>query len=104
MTEIATIDLILYAAALVLGLATNLLLALQSASKSAGGPVNPIKWIRKRPYRTAIGFVGGLAGFVVLLSAGQMTAVLAFVTGYCGQDVPDKLAGGNGNLFGAKVS
>lgn len=92
-------EIALDALALVLGLLTNLLGALKSASKSAGGPVHPLRWLRKRPYRTACGLVGGLTGFVVLLSTGQLTAVSAFACGYMGNDVPDKIAGAADNRF-----
>ncbi len=92
-------DIALNAMALTLGLLTNLLGALQSASNSAGGPVHPVKWAQKRPYRIACGLVGGATGFVVLLSTGQLTAVSAFACGYMGNDVPDKIAGAASNRF-----
>lgn len=92
-------DIALDGLAFVLGLLTNLLGALKAASNSAGGPVHPLLWLRKRPYRTACGLVGGLTGFVVLLSTGQLTAVSAFACGYMGNDVPDKLAGAADNPF-----
>ncbi len=87
------------AGALALGLLANLLGALKAASNSAGGPVHPIAWARKRPYRLACGLVGGVAGFVVLWSTGQLTPVAAFGCGYMGSDVIDKIASANANRF-----
>jgi len=89
-------DLALHFAALVLGLAGNLLGALKAASKSAGGAVRPFEWLRRRPYRTLCGVVGALGGFVVLTSTGQLTAVSAFACGYMGHDVADRIASAAG--------
>lgn len=93
------IEIALAAAALLLGWAAQLLLALRAASKSAGGAVNPLRWMRKRPYQVALGIVGGLLGFVVLYSTDQLTAIAAFSAGYLGQDVIEKVASGADNQF-----
>ena len=93
-------DIALDGLAFVLGLLTNLIGALKSASASAGGAVHPWRWVRKRPYRTACGVIGGLTGFVVLLSTGQLTTVSAFAAGYMGQDVPEKVAQAADNKYG----
>lgn len=85
--------------ALILGILANFVGCLASASKSAGGPVNPIKWIKKRPYRVAMAVIGAVAGFIVLFTTGQLTAVAAFASGYLGSDVVDKIADASENRF-----
>lgn len=92
-------EILIEPAALVLGWVAQMLAALKVASKSAGGPVRPLRWIRKRPYQTGLGMVGALSGYVALASTGQLTAVAAFASGYMGQDVIEKITAAASNRF-----
>lgn len=80
MTEIA-----ITTAALFLGWAANILSQLVSASNSAGGPVNPLKWASKRPYTLALGVVGAMVGYLALYSTGQLNMTAAAACGWLGK-------------------
>lgn len=84
---------------LALGYATNLLTQLAAAHRRDNGPANPIRYIRKHPYNTALGLTGALAGFLALASVGQLNAVVAFACGYMGQDAIGKITAAAGNRF-----
>lgn len=92
-------EILIEPAALLLGWLANMLRQLSSASSSAGGPVNPLRWARKRPYKVALGVVGALAGYIALASTGQLNAVAAFAAGYLGQDAIDAITSAARNRF-----
>lgn len=74
------------------GALANLLGELRKASNSAGGVVNPLRWIARRPYRVACTVLGNVVGFVFLWSTGQLTVLGCLAIGFAGDEVVRKLA------------
>lgn len=46
-------------------------------------------FVRSRPYKTALGLLGGLAGYLLLYDTNQLTLVAAFGVGYMADSVLD---------------
>lgn len=86
------IDLISHPLAmLAYGMACNLLMALQSASKP-DKPVHPVEFLRSRPYAIGLGMVASLAAFGGLHATDELGPITALGVGYAGSDILQRFA------------
>lgn len=85
------IEIGLSAVMLLLGLIAHFLKHLMKVKKDGGVILTPRQYWVKNPYHSSLALVGAVAGFIALLSLGQLTPILALGLGYMADSVPDAI-------------
>ena len=85
----------------VLGWLVHVLGDLIEASKQNGGPINPVTFIKSKPYRTLMSIIGAALGFLMLMhdlnvqvknELFQSAYATAFGLGYAADSIINKAA------------
>lgn len=86
METLTYIDYGLYFVAMLLGVAAHMIKKLANLNKQ-GTLLKPQEYFAKYPYQTSLALIGGVAGYFVMLSTGDLSFLTALLYGYAADSV-----------------